>query len=85
MSQVEAPKYLKNGGFGDHFHHAGWPKVADIVIEADSYSRDFQKVKSHLLGVFRDCNLERKSLINKELIVLSRGHFEARNTVFSNV
>jgi hypothetical protein len=37
MSQVEAPKYLKNGGFGDHFHHAGWPKVADIVIEAQSF------------------------------------------------
>jgi hypothetical protein len=31
---VEAPKPLKNWGFGDPIHHAGWPKVADAVIEA---------------------------------------------------
>ena len=35
MSQVEAPKHLKNRGFGDHFHNSGWPKVADAVIEAE--------------------------------------------------
>jgi hypothetical protein len=34
MSQVEAPKPLKTWGFGDPFHHAGWLKVADAVIEA---------------------------------------------------
>ena len=34
MSQVEAAKHLKNWGFGDHFRHFGWPKVADAVIDA---------------------------------------------------
>src|SRR2546427_296628 len=34
MSQVEAPNPLKNWVFGDSVHHAGWPKVADAVIEA---------------------------------------------------
>jgi hypothetical protein len=34
MSQVEAPNYLRKWEFGDSAFYAGWPKVADAVIEA---------------------------------------------------
>ena len=27
----------EEAGFGDLVHHAGWPKVADAVIEAESF------------------------------------------------
>ena len=37
MSQVEAPKPLKNWGFGDPGHQAWWPKMAGAVIEADDH------------------------------------------------
>ena len=36
MSQAEAPKPLKNWGFREPVDHAGSPKVADVVIEAQT-------------------------------------------------